>query len=306
MLAAGGAVGLKVHVLGSSAGGGLPQWNCGGEFSTRARRGDADVPPRSQPSIAVSADGRRWSVVNASPDVRDQLARFQGLHPRPGTRDIPLDTVVVTNADLDHSLGLVVLRESLPHRIVTTGWVKDAILRHNAAWRLVEPAWTAVKLDQPFALDREGVLEARLFPVPGKVPGYLSKLAANSPEATVGVRITDTRSGSRLCYAAGIQAYDSGTLAEIGAADCRFLDGTFFTADELLALRPGAADAHAMGHLPVGGPDGSLEIVSALPGRSIYIHINNTNPMVDAGSDEARLVRERGVEIAWDGMEFEL
>ena len=161
---------MKVHVLGSSAGGGLPQWNCGGEFSMRARRGDPDVPQRSQPSIAVSADGERWSVINASPDIRDQLARFEGLYPREGTRDIPLDTVVVTNADLDHSMGLLVLRESLPHRIVTTAWVRDAILRNNAAWRLAEPAWGTVKLDQPFALDRDGALEARLFPVPGKVP----------------------------------------------------------------------------------------------------------------------------------------
>ena len=297
---------MKVHILGSSAGGGLPQWNCGGEFSMRARRGDPDVPQRSQPSIAVSADGERWSVINASPDVRDQFARFEGLYPREGTRDIPLDTVVVTNADIDHSLGLVVLRESLPHRIVTTEWVMGAILRNNAAWRLVEPAWGSVKLDQPFALDRDGVLEARLFPVPGKVPGYLKDLETNSPEATVGVRITDTRTGSRLCYAAGIQAYDSGTLAELGAADCRFVDGTFFTPQELLALRPGAADAHAMGHLPVSGPDGSLEITSALPGRSIYIHINNTNPMVDGASAEAALVREKGVEIAYDGMEIEL
>jgi pyrroloquinoline quinone biosynthesis protein B len=297
---------MKIQVLGSSAGGGLPQWNCGGEFSMRARRGDEEVPTRSQPSIAVSADGERWSVINASPDIRDQLARFEGLYPREGTRDIPLDTVVVTNADLDHSMGLLVLRESLPYRVVTTDWVRGAILRNNAAWRLIEPAWGIAKLDEPFALDRDGFLEARLFPVPGKVPGYLSELETNSPEATVGLRITDTRTGGRVCYAAGIQAYDSGTLAELSAADLRFVDGTFFTPRELLALRPGAADAHAMGHLPVSGEGGSLEIVSSLPGRSIYIHINNTNPMVDAGSPEAGSVREQGVEIAYDGMEIEL
>ncbi len=297
---------MKIHVLGSSAGGGLPQWNCGGEFSTRARRGDPDVPQRAQPSIAISADGERWSVINASPDIRDQLARFEGLYPREGTRDVPLDTVVVTNADLDHSVGLLVLRESLPYRIVTTPWVRSAILRNNAAWRLVEPAWGSAKLDEPFALDRDGHLEARLFPVPGKVPGYLSALEKNSPEATVGLRVTDTRSGARLCYAAGIQAYDSGTLAELAAADVRFVDGTFFTPRELLALRPGAADAHAMGHLPVSGEGGSLDVLSGLPGRSIYIHINNTNPMVDAGSEAAKQVRESGIEIAFDGMELSL
>lgn len=297
---------MRIRVLGSSAGGGLPQWNCGGPYSVRARRGDPDVPPRSQPSIAVSADGARWSVINASPDIRDQFARFPGLHPREGTRDLPLDTVVVTNADLDHSMGLLVLRESLPYRIVTTPWVRDAILRHNAAWRLLEPAWGVAKLDQGFPLDRDGVLEARLFPVPGKVPGYLEGLESNRADTTVGVRITDTRTRRRLVYAAGIKAFDDGTRAELENADCRFVDGTFYRADELLAMRPGAPDAHAMGHLPIGGPEGSLEALRSMPGRSIYIHINNTNPIVDAGSDEARRVRRAGVEIAFDGMELEV
>ena len=295
---------MKIHVLGSSAGGGLPQWNCGGEFSMRARRGDPDVPPRAQPSIALSADGERWSVVNASPDIRDQLSRFEGLYPREGTRDVPLDTVVVTNADLDHSLGLLVLRESLPYRVVTTEWVRGAILRNNAAWRLIEPAWGSVKLDEPFALDRDGVLEGRLFPVPGKVPGYLSELETNSPEATVGLRVTDTRSGKRLCYAAGIRAYDSGTLAEIRAAECRFIDGTFFTNDELKALRPGAPDAFAMCHVPITGPDGSLDLLRDMPGRSIYNHMNNTNPILDADSEAAATVRAADIEIAADGVEF--
>ncbi len=297
---------MKIHVLGSSAGGGLPQWNCGGVYSGRARAGDPDVPPRSQPSIAISADGDRWSVVNASPDIRDQFARFPGIHPRPGTRDIPLDTVVVTHADLDHSMGLLVLRESLPYRIVSTPWIRDTILGNNAAWRLLEPAWGGVALDQAFPLDRAGHLEAKLFPVPGKVPGYLSDLAANHAETTTGLRVTDTRTGRRLVFTPGLQAYDEGTLAELAAADCRFVDGTFFTGEELLAMRPGAPDARTMGHLPISGVDGSLEILSALPGRSIYIHMNNTNPVVDAASPESARVRERGVEIAWDGMELEV
>ena len=297
---------MRIHVLGSSAGGGLPQWNCGGAYSMRARRGDPDCPQRSQPSIAVSADGERWSIINASPDIRDQLARFPGLYPREGTRDIPLDTVTLTNCDLDHSMGLLVLRESLPYRIVTTPWVRNAVLDNNAAWRLLEPAWGIAKLDQEFALDGDGVLQARFFPVPGKVPGYLEGLTRNHPESTVGLRITDTRTGKRLVYAAGIKALDDATLAELAAADCRFVDGTFWTADELLGMRPGALDAHAMGHLPLGGPDGSLVRISKLPGRSVYIHINNTNPILDARSPEALEVAAAGVEIAYDGMEIEL
>jgi pyrroloquinoline quinone biosynthesis protein B len=297
---------VKIHVLGSSAGGGLPQWNCGGEFSARARVGDPNVPPRSQPSVAVSADGSRWSVINASPDIRDQFARFGGLHPRAGTRDLPLDTVVITNADLDHTLGLLILRESLPYRIVSTPWVRDTLLEHNANFRLMEPVWGTARLDEGFPLDREGLLQAKFFPVPGKVPLYLSGLASNRADTTVGLRITDTRTSRRLVYAAGIKGFDDGTRAELEAADCRFVDGTFFTETELLGMRPGAASAREMGHLPVGGGDGSLRRLERMRGRSVYIHINNTNPMVDTNSKESREVRLRGVEIAFDGMELEL
>lgn len=284
----------------------MPQWNCGGPYSVRARAGDPDVPPRSQPSIAVSGDGRRWSVINASPDIRDQFARFSGLHPRPGTRELPLDTVVLTNADLDHTLGLLILRESLPYRIVSTPWVRAAILDHNAAWRLMEPAWGSAKPGEVFLLDAAGDLEARFFAVPGKVPGYLGSLATNRSDTTVGLRITDRKTSKRLVYAAGIRDIDHETLSELEAADCRFVDGTFYTAKELLAMRPDAPDAHAMGHLPVGGEDGSLARLRSLPGRSIYIHLNNTNPMIDADSAETRSVLEAGLEIASDGMEFEV
>jgi pyrroloquinoline quinone biosynthesis protein B len=264
------------------------------------------VPPRSQPSIALSSDGARWSLVNASPDVRTQLAAAPALHPRPGTRDVPLDTVVLTNADLDHALGLLVLREALPYRIVSTPWVKRALLGHNAAFRLLEPAWTTVKLDEPFLLDRADALEARLFPVPGKVPGWLRELERPDPEATVGVRVTDRRSGRRLVYAPGVQRLDEGTLAELAAAELRFVDGTFATEHELLAARPGAPSASEMGHVPITGAGGSLGLLAALPGRSYYIHLNNTNPVLDAGSPEAAVVARTGVRVAADGEEIAL
>jgi pyrroloquinoline quinone biosynthesis protein B len=297
---------VRIRVLGSAAGGGLPQWNCGGPNSVRARRGDPDVPPRTQPSLALSAGDGRWSLVNASPDVRQQLAAFPGLHPRPGTRDVPLDTIVLTNADLDHALGLLVLRESLPYRVVTSAWVRDALLGHNAVFRLLEPAFGAVKLDEPFALDRGGSLEARLFPVPGKVPTWCAGLAANHPEATLALRVTDQRSGRRLVYAPGLARLDDATLAELEAADVRFVDGTFWTAHELRALRPGAPDAFAMGHVPIGGDGGSLEVLSGLAGRTFYTHVNNTNPILDAGSEEAAALARLGIGIASDGMELEL
>jgi len=297
---------MKIRVLGSAAGGGLPQWNCGGENSVRARAGDPHVPARTQPSIAVSADGVRWSLVNASPDVRDQLARTPELHPRPGTRDIPLDTVVITNPDLDHVIGLLVMREALPYRVASTAFTKRALLDHNAVFRLIEPAWGTVKLDEEFALDRDGELQGRLFPVPGKVPTWVGELETNHPEATAGFRITEPRTGKRVVYAPGLQRLDSGTLAELAAADLRFVDGTFWTEDELLTMRPGATTATTMGHTPVGGPNGSLEILRRLPGRTVFIHLNNTNPMLVTNSPEAASVRAAGADIAMDGMVLEL
>lgn len=293
-------------MLGSCAGGGLPQWNCGCDNCVRARRADPAVVPRTQPSIAVSADGARWSVLNASPDVRIQLAAFPGLHPRPGTRDLPLDTLLLTNADLDHILGLLVLREALSYRVLSTPWVRSAVLDHNAAFRLVEAGWGAAGLDASTPLDRDGRLEARFFPVPGKVPGWLGDRVAYAPGATVGVRVTEVDSGRRLVYVPGTRALDAGVLAEAEAADCVFLDGTFFTADELRASRPGAPDAFAMAHVPITGPGGSLERFAALRGRRLYTHMNNTNPVLADDSPESRAVRDAGVEVARDGMELSL
>lgn len=293
-------------MLGACAGGGLPQWNCGGEPSVRARAGDADVPPRTQPSLAVSADGERWSLLNASPDLREQFNRFPGLHPRPGTRDVPLDTVLLTSAELDHTIGLLTLREALSYRVLSTAWVREAILGANAAWRLLERAWSSLPLDRPIFLDRDERLEARLFPVPGKVPGYLRDGAKLHPETCVGVRITDVQGGRRLAFVPGLKNLDPGTLAELAAADVRFVDGTFYTADELRALRPGAPDAFAMGHLPITGANGSLAELAKLDGRTFYFHMNATNPVLDAKSPERRYVETCGAEIADDGLEISL
>ena len=297
---------MKLRVLGSCAGGGLPQWNCGGPNSTRARRGDPDLPPRTQPSLAVSADGERWTLLNASPDVRQQLADFPALHPREGTRDLPLDGVVLTSAELDHALGLLVMREALSYRILSTDWVRRALLDHNAAWRLLEPSWSRVALDVDVPLDRDGALEARFFPVTPKLPPFLRELVKPHPETTVGLRITERASGARLVFVPGLGRLDSATLAELAAADVRFVDGTFFTADELRAIRPGAPDAFAMGHLPITGPDSSLAALAALPGRSFYIHMNNTNPVLDLASPERARVERAGVAIAEDGLELSL
>jgi pyrroloquinoline quinone biosynthesis protein B len=189
---------------------------------------------------------------------------------------------------------------------VSTQWVLDALIEHNSVFRLLAPAWGIAKLDHPLALDREGHLEARLFPVPGKVPGWLASLGSNHPEATTGVRITDLRTGRRILYIPGIQSIDAGAGAELEAADLAFVDGTFFREDELSATRPGAPGARAMGHAPITGAEGSLQHLAGLRARVFYTHLNNTNPVLDARSEAAAAVQRARVGVASDGMELEL
>jgi len=284
----------------------LPQWNCGCPNCVRARAGDPAVPARTQPSAAVSADGVRWSLLNASPDIRQQLADFPALHPKPGTRDLALDTIVLTSAELDHALGLLVLREALSYRILSTAWVRDTLLEHNAAFRLLEPAWGVAPLDRPVPLDRDGTLVARLFPVPGKVPGWARDAAKPHAEMCAGLRIVDTASDRRLVYTPGVRSLDDATWSEVQAAHCAFVDGTFFTRDELQAHRPGAPDSLAMGHVPITGAEGSLERLAGHKGRRLYIHMNNTNPVLDRDSEQSARVARAGVEVAADGREFEV
>ena len=300
---------MKVRVLGSAAGGGLPQWNCGGANSRRARRRGwfaRALAPRNQPSIAISAGDARWSLVNASPDLRQQFANFPGLHPKAGAREIPLDRVVLTNADLDHVLGLLIMREALPYRVVTSAWIRDALLEHNAVFRLLASTFDVVRAGESFALDAGEKLEAQLFAVPGKAPGWVAAHKANAPEATLALRVRERASGRRLVYAPGVKHFDDALLDELARADLRFVDGTFFRARELQTLRPGAPDCYAMGHAPITGDGGSLEKLRALPGRTFYIHINNSNPILDSRSAEAREVVRAGVGIAHDGLEVQV
>jgi pyrroloquinoline quinone biosynthesis protein B len=169
---------------------------------------------------------------------------------------------------------------------------------------LLAPAFGCVKIDEAFFLDRDEQLEAKLFPLPGKPPLWTLPHASPAAEATLGVRVVDKRSGKRLVYAPCLQRLDTATLAELAEADVRFVDGTFFTSDELRALRPGSPDAAALGHLPISGPSGSLALLRGMRGRTFYTHLNNSNPVLDAASPEAAHVRAARVEIARDELEL--
>lgn len=294
---------LSLTVLGSAAGGGVPQWNCGCAICGLARSGDARVRPRTQSSVAVSVDGERWAILNASPDLRQQIAQTPALHPRRGPRDSPIEAVLVTNGDVDHIAGLLTLREKQRFALYGTGDVLGMV-SDNPVFDVLDRAFVerrGVALDRPVEL-LPGLV-AELFAVPGKVPLYLENddvAIGAETGTTVGARLSG--GGATLAYVPGCADVNAGVLAAIENCDALLFDGTVFRDDEMIAAGAGAKTGRRMGHAPIAGPGGSLEALSGLSCRRVYIHVNNTNPILIEGSPERREVEAAGWEVAFDGM----
>ena len=300
---------MRVHVLGSGAGGGLPQWNCACDNCALARAGDARVAPRTQDSLAIGSRGDRWLLVNASPDVLRQIERFEGLWPR-APRHTPIGAIALTNGDLDHVAGLLSLRESQPLRILATARVREGLVERNALLRTLartpeQVVWTSLELGREVVLDDLGVAVTAV-PVAGKLPVHLVGLLSPSAEDNVALRVRDLATGRRVVVATALGALED-VDALVEGADAVLLDGTFWSEDELIVLGLGTSRARDMAHVPVGGAGGSLERVGPRPGvRRVYTHINNTNPMLRADSPERARVEQAGWEIAFDGLEIAL
>ena len=285
--------------------GGVPDWNDGSEAALRARASDPDLPRREGTALAISADGVRYSLVEAPFHLPATLTRSTRFAPAAGGRAVPLDSLILTSGDLDHCGGALALRRGLSLRITSSRGLRAALLDHDASFRSLEAVWSGLPWDRPFPLDREETLEARLFPLPGPVPDHLRDLASQAGRARCGVRVTDRRTGMRLVWAPRLARMDSATLAELQAADLRFVDGTCYSEEEARRIRPGTRTAAELGHLPIDGRDGSLVWLSGMQGRSVYVHMSATNPIGDARSKESARVREAGIEIASDGMEID-
>lgn len=307
---------MKVVVLGSAAGGGFPQWNSFGPGCRRARSGDPAARPRTQSSIAVSADGARWMLLNASPDLRLQIEATPVLHPNPasGVRHSPIAAVMPTNADIDHITGLLTLREAHPFAIYATKRVHD-VLAANSVFNVLNRDIVerrAVALGEPFRpADRAGELlglEIEAFAVPGKVALYLEDESADNfgsvPEDTVALRIADTATGRAFFYIPGCAAMPDWLADRLRGADLVFFDGTTWTDDEMARAGAGVKTARRMGHMCMDGPDGSIAAFADLGvKRRIFIHINNTNPVLLEDSAQRRQAEAAGWDIAYDGME---
>jgi pyrroloquinoline quinone biosynthesis protein B len=306
---------MKIKVLGSAAGGGFPQWNCGCPNCRGVRSGAVQARARTQESIAVSADGESWFLLNASPEIRSQIESFTGLHPR-APRDSPIQGILITNGDMDHCLGLLSLRESHPLQIYATEQVRRGFTEANSLYVTLQRfagqvTWRDLKLGAVEDLQRldgrSSGLEVQALAVPGQPPLHLRGRFAPGPEDNIAFRIRDRTNGRAMVYLSGVAAITPAVLAAIEGTQCMFFDGTFWAADELIALGLGDKRAEDMAHLPIGGAAGSLAALahSKVPQR-YYIHINNTNPILRDDSAEHAAVKAAGWQVAYDGLEFEL
>ncbi|MFN0219271.1 MAG: pyrroloquinoline quinone biosynthesis protein PqqB [Hyphomicrobium sp.] len=307
---------MIIKVLGSAAGGGFPQWNCNGVHSANVRASKSGYRPRLQSSLAVSAEGVNWALLNASPDIRQQINQTPELQPSTagGLRNSPIKAVVVTNADVDHITGLISLREGQPFTIYGSDRV-IATLNANSIFNVCDPAKVprvTFKLDAPTKLEGAGVdlgLTVEAFAVPGKIALFLEKGGSvdnfgSRDGDTIGLKVTATKTGKTFFYIPGVAEIDPPLAERIKGAELLFLDATLFTDDEMVAQGLSQKTGQRMGHISISGPEGSIAAIKPLGvKRRIYVHINNSNPVLDENSEARKLVEAAGWEVGFDGME---
>jgi pyrroloquinoline quinone biosynthesis protein B len=299
---------MQAIVLGSAAGGGVPQWNCRCPVCRLAWAGDPRVRPRTQSGLAVSCDGEAWLLVNASPDIRQQIAATPVLHPRSGLRHSPIQAVLLTNGDIDHVAGLFTLRESQPFDLFATAGILGAIAA-NRIFDVVNPACVArreVRLEATFE-PVPGLL-ATLFPVPGKVPLWLEGedlVIGEEGESTVGVMFE--ADGRRIAYVPGCARVSEDLRRKVDGVDALLFDGTVLENDDLIRAGVGAKTGWRMGHVPINGAKGAIAALADCSiGQRVFVHINNTNPILIDDSAERRHVEEAGWTVAYDGLMLDL
>ncbi len=309
---------MRIRILGSGAGGGFPQWNCNCANCRAVRAGAPGFSRRTQSSLAVSANGRDWVLLNASPDLREQIAMAPELSPAADqpVRASPIKAVALTNGDVDHVAGLLNLREAQPLAVYGARRVLDVMAGNRIfdvlAKSLVERE--ELPLGAPLALKGAGVdlgLSVEAFPVPGKIALWLEDARAadfGSKEGdTLGLKITETASGKSFFYVPGCAHIDDKLAARLRGAELVFFDGTLWREHEMIEQGLLGKTGSRMGHINMSGDDGSIKAFSTLDvARKIYVHINNSNPVLDANSKERAEARAAGWEIGEDGMEVAL
>jgi len=308
---------VRIKILGSAAGGGFPQWNCNCRNCQLLRAGTFQGKGRTQTQVAVSGDHRSWFLLNASPDLRTQVEGAPFLYPR-APRHSPIEGVLLTSADIDQIAGLLSLRELQPFRIYSTPSLRRILQEDNSVFAMLnrvpsQVSWTEISSGQRFPLltvaEKDSGITCEVFSLGRRYPAYVSpqRAAGLKPEEALLGAVLESSSGKRLAYLPAVPTIDESLLRRLETADLLLFDGTFWSDDELIQVQGSGATAREMGHVPVSGVEGSLMKLSRLRRpRRVFIHINNTNPMLDESGPQYREVRDAAWEIAEDGWRVDL
>jgi pyrroloquinoline quinone biosynthesis protein B len=304
---------MKIRVLGAAAGGGFPQWNCNCPNCDGLRRGSVNARARTQSSIAVSGNGIDWILFNASPDILAQIRGFPALQPARALRDTGIRSVILMDGQIDHTTGLLMLREGKSLELFCTDMVREDMTTGNPLFNILGHYcgvnWHRLPIepDNRFSVIGGDHLEFTSVPLKSKAPPYSPH--RNNPHIgdNIGMRIRDTRTGKVLFYSPGLGEIEPHVVAYLEEADCIMVDGTFWTDDEMVQLGISSKRARDIGHLPQSGPGGMMDVLKPLrASRKILIHINNTNPILNEDSPERAELGRLGIEVAYDGMDVEL
>ena len=304
---------MFVRVLGSAAGGGFPQWNCNCPNCNGVRNKTINAVTRTQSSIAVSADGIDWVLFNTSPDLLAQLAAFPALQPARAIRDTAIKAIVYIDSQIDHTTGLLMLREGCPHEVYCTDMVYEDLTTGFPLFSMLKH-WNGGINRHPIPLNGSSFniagingLSFTAIPVTGKAPPYSPHRNNAHIGDNIGIKVTDERSGKNLFYSPGLGDLTDQTRQLMSEADCLLVDGTFWQEDEMQAVGVGDKRAEDMGHLPQSGKNGMINVLKPMnKPRKILIHINNTNPILDEDSEQRKILASEGIEVSFDGMDVEL
>jgi len=304
---------MQIHVLGSGAGGGFPQWNCNCDNCDGFRNETINATPRTQSSITVSANGKDWILINASPDIKVQIDNFPAFQPARKVRDTAISAIVITDSQIDHVTGLLTLREhNKPWDIYCTNEVKEDLTSgfpiFNILGHFRGVNHHQIKTDESvFTIPSAEGIEFTAVPLLSNAPPYSPRRDNTVPGDNVGLNIKDTRTGQSVFYAPGLGVAEPHVLEYMRNADCVLIDGTMWTDDEMAKEGISQKRASEMGHLDQSSDGGIMSILNSMnKPRKILIHINNTNPILNEDSPQRATLNAAGIELAFDGMDIEL
>lgn len=303
---------MKIRILGSGAGGGFPQWNCNCNNCRRIRSGEMNGKTRTQSSIAVSSDNTNWLLINASPDIRAQLEAFPAIQPKQGMRDTGIKAILLIDSQIDHTTGLLMLREGKPLDIYCTEMVRQDLTTGFPVFNMLSHYCTVNH--HPIPIDGgsftiPAIADLRFYTqaLKSKAPPYSPHRHDPHDGDNIGVIIEQISTGKKVFYSPGLGEIEPHVMTAMQTADCLLVDGTFWTEDEMIDLSLSKKKAGEMGHLPQSGKGGIIEILNSVPkARKILIHINNSNPILDEDSMPHKELTKAGIEMAYDGMEINL